>query len=148
MVETNRSLAVIARIGAFQLGLDLLEFAQLVVGDVGRRACGELAADMSLHVGNVGEVTSGHRQHHKAAVRLLGNQTFGTQGEQRLTDGCDADAQFGGKLVQPNVLARGVGAVENPAADETRDVLGKLRARNEIRAGHRLRPDTRPAVAC
>ena len=56
-------------------------------------------------------------------------QAFGAQLEQRLTHRGDTDPQFRGQLVQPNVLPRGVGAVEDPLADIARDVLGKLRPR-------------------
>ena len=109
---------VIAGIGLLQLGLDLLEFVQLVVGDVDRGPRGQLAADVSLHVGDVGDVAPGYRQHHETAAGLLGDQALGAQGEQRLTHRCDTDSQFRGQLVQANVGTRGVAAIEYPVADQ------------------------------
>ena len=50
VVEPDRPFVVIGGVGVFQLGLDLLEFPQLLVGDVGRGPRGELTADVGLHI--------------------------------------------------------------------------------------------------
>ena len=68
MVQPNGPLVVITRVRLLQLGLDLLEFAQLVVGDVERCPRGQLPADVSLHVRDVGDVPPGYRQHREAEI--------------------------------------------------------------------------------
>ena len=50
VVEPDRAFVVIAGVRVLELGLDLLQLPQLFVVDVRRRACGELAPDMCLHV--------------------------------------------------------------------------------------------------
>ena len=95
MVEPYRSLDVVARVGFLELGLDSLEFAELVVADVDRGPRGELTTDVSLHVRDVGEVTFGDRQHHEATARLLSQQPLGAQFEERLAYRGHADPEFG-----------------------------------------------------
>ena len=136
MVQSNCLLLVITGIGFLQLDLDCFEFAQLIIGDVDSGPRGQLSADVSLHVRDVGDVAPGYRQHHEPAAGQLGDQAFGPQREQRFTHRRDADAQLGGQLVQPDVGPRGVTAVEDPATDQARNVVGKLGSRSEIRGTH------------
>ena len=107
-----------------------------------------VAADMSLHVCDVGDVPPGYWQHYKPATRLLGDQPFGAQGEQRFTHRRDTDSQLRSQLVQTNIGPRGVCAIEDPPADEARNVVGKLRPRSEIRSSHRVTPGTQRVIAC
>ncbi len=67
--------------------------------------------------------------------------------EQRLAHRRDADAELGRQLVEPDVLAGGIGAVEDPVADEARHILGQLWPGSEIRCAH-VRSGSRRAVAC
>ena len=116
----------------------------MLVGDVLGGPRGEFAADEGLHVRHVGDVARGHLEHHEAAPRLLHQQSLGAEVQQRLPHGRDADAEFGGELVQPQVLARPVGAVEDPPPDVARDVVGQLRPGRELR----VRVGTHRAGSC
>ena len=89
-----------------------------------------------------------HRQHHEPAARLLGEQALGAQLEQRLAHRGDADSQLGGQLVQPDVLARGVGAVEDPVTDVTARQSSESCGRAANSGTVTVRSDTRRAVAC
>ena len=148
VVQSNGLLLVIAGIGFLELGLDFFEFAQLLVGDIDRGSRSQLPTDVSLNVGDVGDVAPGYRQHHEATAGLLGNQAFGPQSEQRFADGRDTDPQFRGQLVQANVRPGSVAAIEDSPANEARDIVGKLRPGSEIRGAHRLTPDTRQVAVC
>jgi len=117
-------------------GLDLLELGKLIVGDVGRRPRGELAADVGLHVRHIREVPPGHRHHHKTAPRLLREQAFGAEDEQRFTHRCDTDTEFDRQLVEANVLPRSVSAIEDSLANKSRDVFSQLRPGGEIGCAH------------
>jgi 2-polyprenyl-6-methoxyphenol hydroxylase-like FAD-dependent oxidoreductase len=136
VVQPHRPFVVIAGVRVFELGLDLLDFPELIVGDVGRRPRGELATDVGLHIGHIGEVPPGDRHHHEPAPRLLRKQAFGAEDEQRFAYRCDADTEFDRQLVEANVLPRGVGAIEDPLANEACDILGQLRAGGEIGCAH------------
>jgi hypothetical protein len=76
VVQPNGPLVVIAGIGLLQLGLNLLDLVQLIVGDVDRGPRGQFPTDMSLHIRDVSDVSPGHRQHHETAAGLLGDQAF------------------------------------------------------------------------
>ncbi len=147
VVEPDGGFVVVGGVRILQLGLDLLQLPQLFVGDIRRRTRGELTSDIRLHIRDVGEVSLRHRQYHKPAPRLLRQQPFGLQLEECLTHGGDADAQFRRQLVQPHVLPRRVGAVEDASPNETCDVLGQLRPGGEIRGGH-IRSGSPRAIAC
>lgn len=126
MVEPHRGLFVVAGIGGFQLFLDIFELTQLVIGDAGRGPRGEFTTDMRLDIGDIGDVTLGHRQHHESAVRLLVEQPFGAQPEQRLTHRGHADTQLGRQLIQPHICSGGVVPVEDSLAHEAGHILGEL----------------------
>src|SRR6202012_4072549 len=64
-------------------------------------------------------------------------QDLGTEFEQRLSHGRDADSQLRSQLVQSNILTRRVRTIENPPTDKARNVFGELRPRSEIRDAHR-----------
>ena len=59
-------------------------------------------------------------------MRLLRKQSLGLQLEKRLAHRGDADAEIRSELVQSDVRARGIGAVEDALADDPRDILGQL----------------------
>ena len=56
------------------------------------------------------------------------------QVQQRLAHRRDADAQFDRQLIEPHVLPRAIGAVEDAPADVARDVVGQLRPGRELRS--------------
>ncbi len=97
MVEANRALVVVTGVGLLQRSLNLGELMHLLIGDADGCPRGQFPADVGLHVGDVGDVTAGHRQHAESAARLLVDQALSAQREQRLAYGCDADSQLRGQ---------------------------------------------------
>jgi hypothetical protein len=134
-------------VGGFELLLNALELTELLVADLPGRPAGQLPADVGLHVGDVGDIATGDRQHYESTTGLLGQQPFGAQPEQRFAHRRDADTELGGELFEPDVTPGPVGAVEDPLTDQPLDILGELRPGSELRGAH-LRSGTRRVVAC
>jgi len=136
VIEAHRSFVVSFVVSVLELRLDVFQLVQLLAGDVTRRSRRQLSPDVRLDAGHVRDVAARHRQHHEAAMRSLNEQSLGPQLEQRLANRRHADPQFGGQLLEADILAGAEGALEDSTTHVARDVLRELRPRNEIRNGH------------
>ena len=136
VIQPDRALAVACGIRSLQIGLHRSQVSQRGIGDHGGRASRQFPADESLHLGDIGDVAAGHRSDDETATRLLVEQTFGLQLEQRLTHRGHADAELGGQLIETDIASRGVRPVEDPASHHRRHVIGELRPAREIRCAH------------